>query len=359
MTKINSLAIGKGSGSAGNLTYRPWRDETVISQKITQNGSRTPEQINHRMGFSGMVKISKSVRLLSDVGFEKNKKGSPSNNFLSNNTSLLDYIKSSPYYDPELAGVTSLCRALGDPDFKGKVYASVGSYDLMNEFEWDQNNNIRGTMYFSRDFVIGDKVYIGACISYMLKGRYFEQSSIFSQEFTKQNIRRLKYKNQFVFSSNDYPDMKILGNLPPGAEVRDVVATAIVSGKTNRSTSVFTLMPEIAPHLSISEQTLDDNRHMRLIAADPDAFAELFYEEPEGCVMYLPFGKNFPEGNRFPVLEFTRDSNQRLNGIIIGPDSIMNFSIPFRGSDAGNAAIYKDDTMLATLDGVLRPIMGS
>lgn len=85
MAIINSLAIGKGVKSAGNLTYKTVRGRTIASQRITQNRSNTPFQQNQRQRFA---KVSESMKLLQqyiDACYEKSKFGSSRNAFFSTN----------------------------------------------------------------------------------------------------------------------------------------------------------------------------------------------------------------------------------------------------------------------------------
>lgn len=88
MAIINSLAIGKGVKSAGNLTYKTVRGRTIASQRITKNKSNTPFQQNQRQRFA---KVSESMKLLQqyiDACYEKSKYGSSRNAFFSTNKSF-------------------------------------------------------------------------------------------------------------------------------------------------------------------------------------------------------------------------------------------------------------------------------
>lgn len=85
MAIINSLAIGKGVKSAGNLTYKTVRGRTIASQRITQNKSNTPYQQNQRQRFALVSESMKLLQQYIDACYEKSKYGSSRNAFFSTN----------------------------------------------------------------------------------------------------------------------------------------------------------------------------------------------------------------------------------------------------------------------------------
>lgn len=85
MAIINSLAIGKGVKSAGNLTYKTVRGRTIASQRITQNKSNSPLQQNQRQRFALVSESMKLLQQYIDACYEKSKYGSSRNAFFSTN----------------------------------------------------------------------------------------------------------------------------------------------------------------------------------------------------------------------------------------------------------------------------------
>lgn len=89
MAVINSLAIGAGVKSAGNITYRRTRGRTIASQRITENKSNTPAQAAQRTKFRVMTQFASLISAYIDMGFSKTKYGSARNQFIKQNKMTL------------------------------------------------------------------------------------------------------------------------------------------------------------------------------------------------------------------------------------------------------------------------------
>lgn len=89
MAVINSLAIGAGVKSAGNLTYRRTRGRTIASQRVTENKSNTPLQALQRNKFRVMSQLTRLLAAHVDNAFSKTKYGSARNNFIKQNKDTL------------------------------------------------------------------------------------------------------------------------------------------------------------------------------------------------------------------------------------------------------------------------------
>lgn len=89
MAVINSLAIGNGVKSAGNITYRRSRGRTIASHRITENKSNTAAQQAQRGKFKAMTQFASLMSAFIDKAFDKTKYGSQRNNFIKQNKETL------------------------------------------------------------------------------------------------------------------------------------------------------------------------------------------------------------------------------------------------------------------------------
>lgn len=89
MAVINSLAIGAGVKSAGNITYRRTRGRTIASQRITENKSNTAAQQAQRGKFKVMTQFAALMSAYIDMAYSKTKYGSARNQFVTQNKMTL------------------------------------------------------------------------------------------------------------------------------------------------------------------------------------------------------------------------------------------------------------------------------
>lgn len=89
MAVINSLAIGSGVKSAGNITYRRTRGRTIASQRITKNKSNTAAQQAQRGKFKVMTQFASLIASYIGLAYDKTKYGSQRNNFIKLNKETL------------------------------------------------------------------------------------------------------------------------------------------------------------------------------------------------------------------------------------------------------------------------------
>lgn len=89
MAVINSLAIGAGVKSAGNITYRRTRGRTIASQRITENKSNTAAQQAQRGKFKVMTQFAALMSAYIDMAYSKTKYGSARNQFITQNKMTL------------------------------------------------------------------------------------------------------------------------------------------------------------------------------------------------------------------------------------------------------------------------------
>ena len=89
MAVINSLAIGAGVKSSGNITYRRTRGRTIASQRITENKSNTAAQQAQRGKFKVMTQFAALMSAYIDMAYSKTKYGSARNQFITQNKMTL------------------------------------------------------------------------------------------------------------------------------------------------------------------------------------------------------------------------------------------------------------------------------
>lgn len=89
MAVINSLAIGAGVKSAGNITYRRTRGRTIASQRITENKSNTAAQQAQRGKFKVMTQFAALMSAYIDMAYSKTRYGSARNQFITQNKMTL------------------------------------------------------------------------------------------------------------------------------------------------------------------------------------------------------------------------------------------------------------------------------
>lgn len=73
MAKLNSVLIPKASGSIGNITFRSSGRNTVASEKIVTNTSRTAAQVAQRISFKDRMQVA--VKIKECAPFLYKKKG--------------------------------------------------------------------------------------------------------------------------------------------------------------------------------------------------------------------------------------------------------------------------------------------
>lgn len=360
MAEIESTAIGAGRKSLGNITYRYVRGRTIASRRVTKNNSKTPKQMRQRHAFAYTGLLGKSLKPIVDIGFSKNQHGTRYANFIYHNKEVMEYVRANPDLDINFPAISNLCIMLNDNEFTGKVTASNGGLNLTTIYDWGLNGSIDAMLYLSRDFVIGDQITLAICCSYMLVGSYFETVRIITKELNSEDIRLMKVKNQYHVIESTFPNLDPFDNLPPGYSNAELAVLIIVTGEKDRSTSYFATMPDMPPHFIVTSQTLDDNKHMRLVINDIESLQSLFdYNEPTGEIS-IPIKKGGQITRKFPIDGYAKDGQNAVVGLIIATDGTpMNFTIPFSGTEVGESAIIKDNVRLCTLEGVLSPTMGS
>lgn len=89
MAVINSVVVGRGQKSVGEVSLQVRRGRTIAARRITENKSNTPGQAIQRSSFGNFVKIFSKYKFFFSENFEPTKFGSKFNQFVHQNRSLI------------------------------------------------------------------------------------------------------------------------------------------------------------------------------------------------------------------------------------------------------------------------------
>ncbi|MDR1624740.1 MAG: hypothetical protein LBS04_07190 [Tannerellaceae bacterium] len=356
MARINSEAVGRGSGSVGNVTYRYTRGKTIMSRRITSNRSNTASQVKQRKGFGAIAHVAKALHSLLSIGFSRHKSGYANNLFMHYNKPLMDYIRNNPGFDAELPGITNLCIALSDPGFGNKIRVANGEVSLTVTYQWGPGATIEGMIRASRKFMSGDVITLGLCYSYLLEGAYFEMIETYSTELTEGDVASLAFKSHFPITQQTFPEMDVFGILPPGFGDVEILATAILMGNKDSSTSYLLPMPDMTPEFHVAAQTFDDDMHMRLVMQHPAAFAAEMGE----WVIDLPFvfleDMEDSEPTVYSVSALSKDAGGKVNGLILSPPEGTSYIVSdYTPGSEEYSAILRNNKYAVIFTGVGHP----
>lgn len=96
MAVVNSLGVGRGTKSAGELTYRYVRGRTIASRRVFTNLSKTVPQIRQRKDFAAVSVGIKAISQFVDLAYNKTKYGSKRNaaakHLFDNLSALRNYV---------------------------------------------------------------------------------------------------------------------------------------------------------------------------------------------------------------------------------------------------------------------------
>lgn len=118
MAIINSLGIGRGKKSAGNLTYRSVRGRCIASQKQEKRGPVKGAYSIAQATFSLVSTFMRAHSADIDVSFDKTAYGSARNNFYKTNKSALAAalatLANEYAYAKNKADITAIDAAIAD-----------------------------------------------------------------------------------------------------------------------------------------------------------------------------------------------------------------------------------------------------
>lgn len=226
MAIINSTAIGKGTKTAGQLTYRNVRGRVIASQRITSNKSNTPAQATQRASFKEISQALSKIGFLVNRTFEKSKYGSSRNNFYKINKGSLATIEGLAEKQTPFEIVDALVRA----KIPYMIYGSGnGSVSVLQKDTGDLADNPNVAMQLK---ITAFDVKSGDC-----KATMFELTA--SGEFTVSDITSgIQYDAETMTASiqseggmtTERVYQFIVMETPLGIVKNPIIATKTVSG---------------------------------------------------------------------------------------------------------------------------------
>lgn len=141
MAVINSLGIGAGAKSAGNITYAHYKGRTIAKQRITENKSNTPAQEQQRMRFAQVEYLCRGFGNFLP-NFAPTKYGFRSNRFIKvNYKTLAEYVIGNDDWNaagtPVGAAIDYISSLMPDNASAPGVYKMplYSAFDLRREFD--------------------------------------------------------------------------------------------------------------------------------------------------------------------------------------------------------------------------------
>lgn len=141
MAVINSLGIGAGAKSAGNITYAHYKGRTIAKQRITENKSNTPAQEQQRMRFAQVEYLCRGFSNFL-VNFTPTKFGFPNNRFIKvNYNTLAQYVIDHDDWNeagtPVGAAIDYISSLMADNPANAGVYKMplYSAFDLRRDFD--------------------------------------------------------------------------------------------------------------------------------------------------------------------------------------------------------------------------------
>lgn len=147
MAVINSLGIGAGAKSAGNITYAHYKGRTIAKQRITENKSNTPAQEQQRMRFAQVEYLCRGFGNFLP-NFAPTKYGFRSNRFIKvNYKTLAEYVIGNEDWNaagtPVGAAIDYITSLMPDVNTSPAVYKMplYSAFDLRREFVLRTNSS--------------------------------------------------------------------------------------------------------------------------------------------------------------------------------------------------------------------------
>lgn len=135
MAKINGVIIPKASGSIGNITFRTSQRETIASEKIVSNKSKTPAQVEQRELFKSKQIIAQIFRPVAKLAFRR--KGWKT---------AYSVLASAVMYADDLENFSSIITSANDKAPK-QFNLADGEIDVVKiDYVRDQDNHKKCTM---------------------------------------------------------------------------------------------------------------------------------------------------------------------------------------------------------------------
>ncbi len=353
MARINSSAIGQGSGSAGVITYRTVRGRTIISGRVRENKSRTEKQVRHRAAFGEAQRLGKELKEVIILGFDKTEFGSEYNNFIKQNWDYLDYIRTKGGTERDSEPLHNLWLALRDKEFKGKVVAALGAIKVTASFRWDADGLPVAQVVHSRNFQAGDRVTFVFGVTGLNFDQPFSQLVTVEKVLEEADIAGFAKGQKAVFEKGNCAQLDFRGLLPEGIEEMSVVAAAIVWTPGGvRSTSYYTALPVLPVVCTATEHKYVSEGKMEVRFASAEVFPGVLAREAVGASLRFP---GLTEFQSYAVTGFVADGNGQAIGFVAEDKANLVYEPNPLGEASEACPLSKDGRVIALISGLKTP----
>lgn len=244
MAIIKNGPLVVAHGSVGNLTFRTVKGQTIVSEKITRNRSKTPKQVGYRVALREVSRLALEVGQCATTGFAPTERGTVRNQFFKQNNDLYHYFARQTDLEARDPAVYHLHRALSDKRFLGQVLSGKGSVMLVNSFDWDEEDCVKGLLELNRDFGMNDRLFFYIIVIYQNQRELSFRILDHSLYLTNEDIARWGHGNVLRVTKELVPVFDRSRWLWGNERLAGVVATALLHNADAWSTSVFRALPQ-------------------------------------------------------------------------------------------------------------------
>lgn len=240
MGVYKNSSIGVRRKSVGENTYKSVRGRIIVSSKITENNSKSPEQIKQRSAFGIMGQSAKIMATWIDQAFSKTKYGSQRNNFMKQNASVMLWLKENKAkLKGNSLGMLSEAIASGVP-----VLSGFGPNFVNVEFE-QTGAELALSATFSKDFVVGDIVKIAIMQTYskenptdsdVLVTNHFNSIKVYEYTIVEADLGN----NLVTIDKAKIKELESAAKPPVGFVSQSIIAAVIVLSNKETCQSYFT-----------------------------------------------------------------------------------------------------------------------
>lgn len=353
MARIKSSAVGKGSGSAGVLTYRSVRGRTIISSRVTENKSRTDQQVLQRASFGELQRLGKELRSVIGIGFDKTELGSEYNNFMMQNKAYMDYVRVKGGMDRDSEPLYNLWLALRDKELKGKVIAALGTKKIITTYRWDENGVPVIRVIHYQPFQAGDRVTFVFGVTGLYEGQQITQLEMVEKVLEESDIAGFANGRKAVFDKANCPQLDFRGLLPEETESLCVVATAIVTEPNGEhSTSYFSAMPICPVLCTASEHKFVSEGKMEVTFSSAETFPAVLSRDAIGASLRFP---GLTGSQSYLVTGFVKDGQEQPIGLVVEDQIGADYDVEPLGVVSEPCPLSKNGQVIALIDGLKTP----
>lgn len=245
MAIIKNSLLGNASKSISNVTFRNVNGQTIASQRIYTNNSKSGKQLSRRSSFKRMSQLGALLRPILEIGFPAKNGSRPHTSFIKWNKTLGDYFATHPSHSEHDSVVYDLYVALSDPLFFGQVLSASGNLHTKGFFKVNDEQLPEGALALSCDYEEGDVVVLGVYTIYDYRNDKGARINVFNKTMNRQMMQSLDHSNILKINTETIPELRRCTPIFPGATLIGHVLTGVMLRGNERSTATFTaISPE-------------------------------------------------------------------------------------------------------------------